>query len=106
MTLPLTETRPAAIHASASRREATPARAMTLAMRAGSGARVLSVLVVAEVAIAYHAGGPRAKGKLDEGTRLHGTRAGRGPRGGGARRGSHRGNRGEGRHDPGRGRQP
>jgi hypothetical protein len=31
--LPLTVTRPAAIQASASRREQTPARAMTLAMR-------------------------------------------------------------------------
>jgi hypothetical protein len=30
---PLTDTRPASIHASASRREASPARAMTLAMR-------------------------------------------------------------------------
>src|SRR5450830_1676848 len=33
ITAPLTATRPAAIHASASRREASPARAITLAMR-------------------------------------------------------------------------
>ena len=33
MTLPLTATRPAAIQASASRRDASPARAITLAMR-------------------------------------------------------------------------
>ena len=33
ITLPLTATRPAAIQASASRREARPARAITLAMR-------------------------------------------------------------------------
>src|SRR5215467_11962511 len=33
MTWPLTLTRPAAIHASASRREQSPARAITLAMR-------------------------------------------------------------------------
>ena len=33
ITAPLTETRPAAIQASASRREASPARAITLAMR-------------------------------------------------------------------------
>lgn len=33
MAAPLSVTRPAAIHASASRREASPARAMTLAMR-------------------------------------------------------------------------
>src|SRR5690606_37209637 len=98
MTLPLTETRPAAIHASASRREATPARAMTLAMRACSGSRVLSVLVLSDMALAYHAGGPGAKGKLDDATRLHGTRARRGPRGGSARRGSHRRSCGEGRH--------
>ena len=41
MVAPLTETRPAAIHASASRREASPARAITLAMRSaplGGGA--------------------------------------------------------------------
>src|SRR3569623_3635702 len=35
--LPLTETRPASIHASASRREASPARAITLALRSPSG---------------------------------------------------------------------
>ena len=43
MTAPLTETRPAAIQASAWRREASPARAITLAMRSPSFV-VLSVM--------------------------------------------------------------
>jgi len=43
ITAPLTETRPAAIHASASRREASPARAITLAMRSPVFSSVLFV---------------------------------------------------------------
>ncbi|ODR97803.1 hypothetical protein AUC69_01415 [Methyloceanibacter superfactus] len=39
-TVPLTATRPASIHFSASRREQSPAWAMALAMRMGSGARI------------------------------------------------------------------
>jgi len=54
MTSPLTATRPAAIHASACRREHSPARAIALAMRSPDTGRSFCPLLCLIVGLAAH----------------------------------------------------
>ena len=58
--VPLTATRPAAIQSSASRREASPARAITLAIRSPSSSPCLSASAIA--LLSRHGRAPRPFG--------------------------------------------
>src|SRR5581483_10991803 len=90
MVLPFTATRPPAIQASASRREQSPARAITLAIRSPAFCRCPLLPVV--LALRIRSGLITEFGGIDEHGLLHGlfhgSGAGRGARGRRGRRGA------------------